>query len=58
MKHVAEIHHKRLEDLYKQFGWPLYKKFGHAYDAFKLAVQYITYSIFVVPLLSSLLTLI
>jgi len=39
MKHVAEVHHKRLEDLYKQFGWPLYKKFGHAFDAFKLALQ-------------------
>ncbi|KAJ2063010.1 hypothetical protein GGI17_002053 [Coemansia sp. S146] len=26
------------EDLYKRFGWPLYKKYGHAYDAFKLAI--------------------
>ncbi|CAG8606967.1 11830_t:CDS:2, partial [Scutellospora calospora] len=27
-----------LEDLYKQIGWPLYKKYGHAYEAFKLAI--------------------
>lgn len=39
MKHLAEIHHKKVEDLYKAFGWPLYKKFGHAYDAFKAALQ-------------------
>ena len=28
----------RLEDLYKEFGWDLYKRFGHAFDAFKIAV--------------------
>ena len=39
MKHVAETQNLRLEDLYKQFCWPLYKTFGHAYDAFKLALQ-------------------
>jgi len=38
MKHVAEISKTNLEDLYVAFGWPLYKKFGHAYDAFKIAV--------------------
>ncbi|KAJ2377020.1 hypothetical protein IW150_001628 [Coemansia sp. RSA 2607] len=26
------------EELYKQFGWPLYKQYGHAYDAFKAAI--------------------
>jgi translation initiation factor 2 subunit 1 len=41
MKHVAETQHRKLEDLYKQFGWPLYKKFGHAFDAFKIAIQYV-----------------
>lgn len=39
MKHVAETQNLRLEDLYKQFCWPLYKQVGHAYDAFKLALQ-------------------
>ncbi|GMI11791.1 hypothetical protein TrRE_jg7550 [Triparma retinervis] len=27
-----------LEDLYVEIGWPLYKKYGHAYDAFKLTL--------------------
>jgi len=26
-----------LEELYKVIGWPLYEKFGHAYEAFKKA---------------------
>lgn len=38
MRHVAETMQKSLEDLYVQFGWPLYTKFGHAYDAFKIAI--------------------
>lgn len=36
MRHVSETNKIRLEDLYVQFGWDLYKRFGHAYDAFKL----------------------
>merc|ERR1711937_757968 len=24
---------------YEKIGWPLYKKYGHAYDAFKLAIS-------------------
>lgn len=39
MRHVSETCKVRLEDLYGQFGWDLYKRFGHAYDAFKLIVQ-------------------
>lgn len=39
MRNVSETCHVRLEDLYKQFGWDLYKKFGHAYDAFKLIAR-------------------
>jgi translation initiation factor 2 subunit 1 len=39
MKHLAETNHKRVEDLYSSFAWPLYKTFGHAYDAFKLALS-------------------
>ena len=25
--------------LYECIGWPLYKKYGHALDAFKIAIQ-------------------
>jgi len=38
MRHVAETTLAKLEDLYVQFGWPLYKKYGHAFEAFKLLV--------------------
>ncbi|KAI9348453.1 eukaryotic translation initiation factor 2 alpha subunit-domain-containing protein [Zopfochytrium polystomum] len=38
MRHVAERLGLNLEDLYTTVGWPLYKKYGHAYDGFKLAV--------------------
>jgi translation initiation factor 2 subunit 1 len=29
---------ERLERLYEQVAWPLGKKYGHSYDAFKLAL--------------------
>lgn len=38
MRHVAETCKVPLIQLYQEFGWDLYKKFGHAYDAFKIAV--------------------
>lgn len=38
MRHVAETLDMDLEELYKLVGWPLYRKFGHACDAFKLAI--------------------
>ena len=38
MRHVSETCKIRLEELYKAFGWDLYKVFGHAEDAFKLAL--------------------
>ncbi|CAG8538145.1 9264_t:CDS:2 [Ambispora gerdemannii] len=38
MRHVAEKREVVLEDLYKVIAWPLYKKYGHAYEAFKLAI--------------------
>eukprot|EP00026_Physarum_polycephalum_P013189 Phypoly_transcript_13566.p1 GENE.Phypoly_transcript_13566~~Phypoly_transcript_13566.p1 ORF type:complete len:343 (+),score=49.72 Phypoly_transcript_13566:113-1030(+) len=38
MRHVSETTQRGLEELYAQFGWPLYQKFGHAYDAFKIAI--------------------
>ena len=34
LRHVADQHKLWLEDLYKQVGWPLYRKYGHAFDAF------------------------
>lgn len=34
LRHVADQHGLWLEDLYKQVGWPLYRKYGHAFDAF------------------------
>ena len=38
LRQVAERRKFYLEDLYEKVGWPLYKKYGHAYDAFKLAI--------------------
>ncbi|KAK9280489.1 hypothetical protein L1049_014181 [Liquidambar formosana] len=38
MRHVAETMHLDLEDLYIHIGWPLYQKYGHAVEAFKLVV--------------------
>jgi translation initiation factor 2 subunit 1 len=29
-----------LEELYTLYGWPLYKKYEHAYDAFKICITY------------------
>lgn len=34
LRHVADQHGIWLEDLYKKVGWPLYRKHGHAFDAF------------------------
>jgi translation initiation factor 2 subunit 1 len=39
LRHVAERRKFYLEDLYEKIGWPLYKKYGHAFDAFKLAIS-------------------
>jgi hypothetical protein len=41
MRHVSEKCEVPLQDLYEQFGWPLYKKYGHAFEAFKLAISYV-----------------
>jgi len=38
LRHLAEKRKLYLEDLYESIGWPLYRKYGHAYDAFKLAL--------------------
>jgi translation initiation factor 2 subunit 1 len=39
LRHLAERRKFYLEDLYEKIGWTLYKKYGHAYDAFKLAIS-------------------
>jgi translation initiation factor 2 subunit 1 len=39
MRHVADRQGKSLEELYKVVGWPLYEKYGHAYDALKLCLS-------------------
>jgi translation initiation factor 2 subunit 1 len=36
---VAKKHNIPLETLYQTIGWPLFRKYGHAYDAFKLALR-------------------
>jgi translation initiation factor 2 subunit 1 len=37
MRHVAITCNKPVLQLYEEFGWDLYKRFGHAHDAFSLA---------------------
>uniref|UniRef100_A0A7S0CJ07 S1 motif domain-containing protein n=1 Tax=Proboscia inermis TaxID=420281 RepID=A0A7S0CJ07_9STRA len=38
LRHMADKRKLYLSDLYERVGWPLYAKYGHAYDAFKLAL--------------------
>jgi len=38
LRHVAETKQSDLEELYQKIGWPLYRKYGHAYEAFKQAI--------------------
>lgn len=38
VRHVAETVGVDTIDLYQRWGWPLYRKYGHAYDGFRLAV--------------------
>lgn len=39
MSTVAKKENKDLEALYEELAWPLYSKYGHAYDAFKAALK-------------------
>lgn len=39
MRHIGETQDVDTEVLCQQIAWPLYKKYGHAYDAFKLAIH-------------------
>lgn len=36
MRHVAETTGQELEGLYDSIAWPLYKAYGHAFEAFKV----------------------
>lgn len=38
LRHCAEKYNFSLEKLYQTIGWPLLRKYGHAYDAFKLSI--------------------
>jgi len=38
LRHLADRKGLYLEELYQKIGWPLFKKYGHAYDAFKLVL--------------------
>lgn len=38
LRHCAEKYNIALETLYQTVGWPLLRKYGHAYDAFKLLI--------------------
>ncbi|KAK9805915.1 hypothetical protein WJX73_004703 [Symbiochloris irregularis] len=39
VRHVAETTGTEVEELYEAIGWPLYKAYGHAFEAFKFMVQ-------------------
>ena len=38
LRHLAERRKFHLTELYERIAWPLYRKYGHAYDAFKIAL--------------------
>lgn len=38
VRHVAETLSIDAIELYKRWGWPLYRKYGHAFDGFRVAV--------------------
>ena len=38
LRHLADRKGLYLKELYEKVGWPLYEKYGHAFDAFKLAL--------------------
>lgn len=38
MAHIAGKLGRPIEQLYEAIAWPLDRKYGHAYDAFKVAV--------------------
>jgi len=38
LRHVAELRGIKVLQLYETIAWPLYKRFPHVYDAFRLAI--------------------
>jgi translation initiation factor 2 subunit 1 len=38
MRHMSNRLHVPIKSLYERVGWPLYRRYGHAYDALQLAV--------------------
>ncbi|KAL1530533.1 hypothetical protein AB1Y20_001434 [Prymnesium parvum] len=38
LRHVSEVQQIDMEALYKLTAWPLYEKFGHAYEAFRASI--------------------
>ena len=42
MRHVAEKTNTPIESLYESIAWPLNKKYGHAIDAFKLSITFVS----------------
>ncbi len=38
LRHCAEKFNVPLESLYEKIGWPLSRKYGHSYDAFKISI--------------------
>lgn len=38
MRHTAETSEMDLEELYKMIAWPLYRLYGHAFEAFKIMI--------------------
>jgi translation initiation factor 2 subunit 1 len=38
LRHVAEAQNADLISLYERFAWPLYKRFPHVFDAFRVAI--------------------
>lgn len=53
MRHVAETTGQDVEELYKYIAWPLYKAYGHAFDAFKvgalcIAILILAYYLYIV----------
>ena len=42
MRHVAEKTQTPIETLYETISWPLNRKYGHAIDAFKLSIKYVS----------------
>ncbi|KAL7446129.1 hypothetical protein ACHAXM_010070 [Skeletonema potamos] len=38
LRHLAERRKFHLTELYERIAWPLYRRYGHAYDAFKIAL--------------------